>query len=183
LSPRRRTPIRYVGFLRAVNVGARRVDMARLRAELEGLGYDDVSTYINSGNVIFSSPDDPDALTSAIEARLEAAFGFEVATLLRTDDEVAAIAARRPFGAVPEGSTHMVVLLRQPLAETEARAVEGLSRDSDRLRVEGTEVHWLITGKLMDSTLKAKDWKVLGEQATTNRNHTMVVKLANKLAT
>ena len=40
-----------IGFLRAVNLGKRKVEMARLKAVAEGLGYDDVWTYINSGNV------------------------------------------------------------------------------------------------------------------------------------
>ena len=44
-----------VGFLRAVNLGKRKVQMPRLKAAVEGLGYDDVWTYINSGNVVFDA--------------------------------------------------------------------------------------------------------------------------------
>ncbi len=46
---------RFVAFLRAVNVGGRRVEMARARAVLERLGYDDVDSYVNSGNLLFTA--------------------------------------------------------------------------------------------------------------------------------
>jgi uncharacterized protein (DUF1697 family) len=172
---------RYVAFLRAVNVGGRRVAMGRLRDELTALGYDDVSTYINSGNAIFRAGGHRDALVAEIEARLGAAFGFEIPTVLRTDDEVSALAERRPFGPPADGHTHLVVLLRRRPTAAQARAVEALTGDVDRLVVDGTEVHWHIAGKQMDSALKDRDWKALGDQPTTTRNHTMLVKLAAKL--
>lgn len=173
---------RYVAFLRAVNVGKRRVAMAQLREEFETLGYSDVSTYINSGNVIFSAAGRSADLTRAIEERLAKAFGFEIPTFLRTDTQVAAMAARMPFGDVPDGHTHMVVLLRKAPTAAVKRAVEAASNDTDTLVVDGAEVHWLIRGKLGDSTLGRKEWDALGLPLGTSRNATMLAKLAAKLA-
>ena len=69
-----------VGFLRAVNVGKRTVAMARLKAVVENVGYDDVWTYINSGNVVFTGSGRRTALEDRLEAAFEPAFGFAVET-------------------------------------------------------------------------------------------------------
>ena len=82
-----------VAFLRAVNVGKRRVAMADLRRELEGIGLDDVWTHINSGNAVFRSPLGRAKLEARIEACLLDSFGFEVETFVRTAAQVAEVAS------------------------------------------------------------------------------------------
>jgi uncharacterized protein (DUF1697 family) len=157
--------------------------MARLREEFEALGFDEVSTYINSGNVIFSaSASEPTGdLERRIEVRLEEAFGFVVTTFVRTAEEVREVAAYMPFGAVAEGETHMVAFLREPATPAMAQNAQALGSDTDELVVHDREVHWLIHGSFMDTTLKPKHWKALGVQLTTTRNTTMLAKLAAKL--
>lgn len=87
-----------VAFLRAVNVGGRRVEMARLRGVLAGLGLGDVRTYIASGNAFFtSSESDHTALVEHIETGLAEAFGFEIPTILRTVPELRSELAASPF--------------------------------------------------------------------------------------
>ena len=172
---------RYVAFLRAVNVGRRRVDMATVRTVFESLGHGEVSTFLNTGNVVFSATGWRTSLTRPIERALADAFGFEVPTLLRSAAEVRALADRRPFGPIPEGATHMVVLLAVPLPPTAREALEARSDDRDQLVVDGTEIHWRIDGTVLQSGLKDRDWKVVGDQPTTARNHTVMVQLAAKL--
>ena len=172
---------RYVGFLRAVNVGKRRVAMAALREEVEALGYGDVSTYVNSGNVVFSTDVDPAGLEPALEARLLAAFGFEVPTFVRTGDDVARVASTGPFGHVEPEHSHLVVFLRRPLPAATARAVRALSNDTDTLVPDGRELHWHIRGKVLDSSLTPRDWKALGDEPSTSRNVTMLAKLVPRL--
>ncbi len=172
--------MRYVAFLRAVNVGGRRVSMDRLRAVFEELGHERVSTYIASGNVLFDAAGRAANLERAIEEKLEEALGFEVTTFLRRASEVRHAASEKPFGKVPAGKTHMVAFLRRKPTAAERKAIEDRSTPSDRLVVDGREVHWLIDGRMMDSELKQKDWDVLG-QPTTTRNTTMLAKLAAKL--
>jgi uncharacterized protein (DUF1697 family) len=162
-----------------VNVGGRRVSMDRLRAVFEELGYEEVSTYIASGNVLFEAAGRAADLERSIEAKLEDALGFEVTTFLRRASEVRHTAGEKPFGKVPAGKTHMVAFLRRKPTAAERKAIER-STPSDRLIVDGREVHWLIEGRMMDSKLKPKDWEVLG-QPTTTRNTTMLTKLAEKL--
>ncbi len=172
--------MRYVAFLRAVNVSGRRVSMDRLRSAFEELGFERVTTYIASGNVLFEATGRAADLERAIEAKLEEALGYEVLTFLRRANDVCRTASAKPFGKVPAGKTHMVAFLRRKPSAAERKAIEGRSTPSDRLVVDGREVHWLIEGRMMSSELKPKDWAVLG-QPTTTRNTTMLTKLAAKL--
>ncbi|MFJ1936534.1 DUF1697 domain-containing protein [Kitasatospora sp. NPDC088160] len=95
------TTTTYIAFLRAINVGGRTVRMERLRALFAELGLGGVRSYIQSGNVFFTT-DEPDraALTRRIEEHLERSLGYPVPTLLRTVDEVAALLAAEPFKSV-----------------------------------------------------------------------------------
>jgi uncharacterized protein (DUF1697 family) len=171
---------RYVAFLRAINVSGRRVTMDRLRSIFEDLGLEDVSTYIASGNVLFSSTQRPSALESQIQAKLEDELGYEVATYVRSAAQVHKTAAAKPFPEVSAADTHMVAFLRRKPTPAERKAIEGKSGAKDTLVVDGREVHWRIRGPMMDSELKPKDWAVLG-QPTTTRGMTMLAKLAAKL--
>ena len=170
-----------VAFLRAINLGSRRkVAMAHLRREFEGLGFDEVSTFVNSGNVIFSTGRRGRPLERAIEQRLEAACGFEIPTYVRTAAEVHELVAVEPFDVRP-GDTHQVAFLPKKPTAAVGRAVAALSTDTDELVVVGRELHWRIAGGVMDSSLKAGALdRALGVPSTT-RNATMLRKLAAKL--
>ena len=80
----------YVALLRGINVGGNTmVKMADLKACFEDLGLQQVSTYINSGNVLFrSSQTDPRKLEAAIEAALTKQFSYNIRTVVRSLDEI-----------------------------------------------------------------------------------------------
>ncbi|QNS09265.1 DUF1697 domain-containing protein [Streptomyces xanthii] len=102
----------HIAFLRAVNVGSRKVEMARLREVLTGLGLGSVRTYIASGNAFFTSADsDPERLVALIERALEDAFGFEIPTILRTADQLRAELAAAPFGKTPPAADERFSML------------------------------------------------------------------------
>lgn len=102
---------RYVGLLRAVNVGGTgKLPMADLRAMCVEIGFTDVATYIASGNVVFTSDDDGEAVKSALEARLAVYAGKAVPVMIRDADEMAAILAANPFPDVA-GNKAVVVFL------------------------------------------------------------------------
>lgn len=83
---------RYVALLRGINVGGNcRVEMRQLQALCESLGYADVMTYINSGNVIFSSSKTAPAILRELEPALEKTFTFHIPTILRTKQELQTI--------------------------------------------------------------------------------------------
>jgi uncharacterized protein (DUF1697 family) len=89
--------VRYVALLRGINVGqGARVSMADVKTLLEGLGLYDVVTYLNSGNVIFSSELSVSNLTHLLEGEFERRFGSAIPTLVKTSAEVVSIARAIP---------------------------------------------------------------------------------------
>lgn len=173
---------RYVAFLRAVNLGHRRVPMATACAALERLGYDDVGSYVNSGNLLFTSADKAVDCERAIRAELEDVFGFEITTFVRTATQVRALAADQPFGPIAAGHTHFVLLPLNRLSAKDKATVEAMSNDHDEVVVLGGDVHWLIRSKSTETTLGSKQWRdALPDNPTTARNTTMMAKLVTKL--
>ena len=171
---------RRVAFLRAVNVGRRTVQMSRFASALEGLGYRDVWTHINSGNAVFDADGSGGDLEQAIEQALEAEFGFECTTFVRTVAELRKVLDAEPF-ALDEGDTYFVTFLKSTPEAAVARALEASSNEFDTLVVVGRDVHWRMHGKSTDTLLKKQDWAVVGEHASTSRNTTMLRKLVAKL--
>lgn len=118
----------YLALLRGINVGGNNpVPMSALKACLEGLGHQDVLTYIQSGNVIFrADAKDRARLTAEIEQALSAAFGYEARILLRSRTEMEKIIAGAPegFGASPDLYRYDVIFLKEPL--TSAKAMKEL---------------------------------------------------------
>jgi uncharacterized protein (DUF1697 family) len=171
---------RYVAFLRAINVGGRRVAMADLRREVASLGYEDVTTHIASGNVLFTTTATAAAAEAAVEQHLGRALGYPVETFVRTTAQVRAIAAREPF-PVGGGDTHLVGFLQRKPTAGEKRSTEGLSGGPDLLVVQGRELHWRIHGKSMDTAIKPKAMATAIGQPITTRNAVMLRKLAAAL--
>jgi uncharacterized protein (DUF1697 family) len=169
-----------IAFLRAVNLGKRTVGMARLVEIFGPLGFEDVWTHINSGNVVFDGSGPRADIERMIEEALEAEFGFEVTTFVRTATELEHILAAQPF-EVAEGDTYFITFLKTTPSATTARALEAASNDFDTLVVRGRDVHWRMHGKSTDTTVKQKDWKIVGQHGSTSRNITMLRKLGAKL--
>lgn len=89
---------KYVALLRGINVGGKtRVEMPRLKMTFEGLGCKDVSTYINSGNVIFSDERLADDLASLLEAAITQDFGLNVPVVVRSASNIAMLAQKIPL--------------------------------------------------------------------------------------
>ncbi len=90
---------KYIAFLRGINVGGHhKLPMAELREEMAALGFTEVETILNSGNVIFSAPEkDVDTLEEEIAARLQATFEFPVPVLVRRGEEILQLFEKNPF--------------------------------------------------------------------------------------
>jgi len=173
---------RFVAFLRAVNVGKRTVAMAAARQVLEKCGFDDVESFINSGNLIFSADGSATDHEAVIREALENVFGFEITTFVRTARQVHELATAKPFGVIGAGHTHFALLTLTKLTAKEKNAVEAMSNDHDSVLAVGRDVHWLIRSKSTETTLGPKEWKeALPGNPTTARNLTMIAKLAGKL--
>jgi|SRR3954451_8615951 len=174
---------RLIAFLRAINVGGHVVTMATLRKEFEGLGLQDVETFIASGNVIFTSrAKDLFTLEKKIESRLRASLGYEVATFVRTAEQVAALAQYRPFDAAQHAKaiTFCVGFLDRPLDAAAARALMAFKTDIDDFHTKGREVFWLCNKQQSQSTFSNANMERALKVRATFRGMNTVVRLAAK---
>ena len=169
-----------IGFLRAVNVGRRTVAMSKLKGVCEALGYADVQTYVNSGNVVFGTTGSRGTIEQQLERALEDEFGFECTTFVRTPAELRAALALHPFD-VAAGDTYFVTFLKAAPSTEVAAELEAASNDFDTLQVHGRDVHWRMRGKSTDTTLAKKTWNLVGVNGSTSRNITMLRKLVAKI--
>ena len=170
----------YVALLRSVNVaGHGRISMADLTETFLTLGYTDVATYIQTGNVLFRSPGRSAAtLATAIETQVTQDFGHAPAVILRTVPNLARVVATSPFpqqGADP--SRHHVTFLAAPPSKERLAAFTAPPSGRDELTIIGQEVYvhtpdgyagTKLTGALLE--------RRLGVLSTT-RNWNTVTKL------
>ena len=170
----------YVGLLRAINVGGRRkLPMATLRALMDDLGHSEVTTYIQSGNVVFAAAvDDIAELEASIEAAIAEEVGFEVPVTIRTHDELAAAVAANPYleGDVDPARVG-IAFLKDPPAPDRATGIERQDHGPDELVVAGREVHLHCPNGFGQTTLTTTYLeRELGVVATV-RNAKTVAKL------
>jgi uncharacterized protein (DUF1697 family) len=133
----------YLALLRGINVGGKRkVPMDALSRVFSEAGAGSVRTYIQSGNVVFSSiPEDPSALAARLSAMIGERFGFPVPVVLRSRDEIARMVQENPYieeGADPD-TLHVLFLADLPRPDL-VRALDGFRSPPDAFLVQGREV-------------------------------------------
>jgi uncharacterized protein (DUF1697 family) len=167
----------YVALLRAINLGARnKVSMADLRRLVEATGAEDVTTYVQSGNVVLrSSVRSASTLERALEKQIREDLGLDVRVLVRTAAELAGIAAGNPFG--DPAKAYVTFLAEKPDAQR-VRDLDPERSPPDEFRVVGREIYLHCPNGYGPSKLSnAYFEKQLGVAATT-RNWRTVTKLA-----
>ena len=140
---RQRLGSTYVALLRGINLGSHnKVPMPALRALAEDLGYGNVTTYIQSGNMILTSSDTAANTASAIERAIAKEFGIDVAVFVRSRQQLQKVVDGNPFvqqGKAPS-ALHIVFLSAKPKADkVKALAAKDLGREE--VAVEGTEAY------------------------------------------
>jgi uncharacterized protein (DUF1697 family) len=164
-----------VALLRGINVGGRNsVPMAGLRSVLEDMGLEDVTTYIQSGNVVFRSEAHVKSLPAKMEDAIADAFGVRPAVLLRTPAELAKVAESNPFEDTAK--VHVVFLDRKPAAKDTAR-LDPARSPPDVFELVGRELY-LHLGNGAGRTKLTGDYleRTLGVRGT-QRNWNTVLKL------
>ena len=172
--------MRWVAFLRAVNVGGRnKVPMAELRTLLEDAGYGNVRTYIASGNVLLDGPAGRAALGSALERLVADAFGVTTTVMVRKPRDLGAIVAAHPFGS-KTSETHVAFLMKTPAKSAAARLEEAAG--AERVVLAGAEVYLRLQRGVHGSRLSAAQVESLLGVPATLRNWRTVVALAELAA-
>jgi uncharacterized protein (DUF1697 family) len=170
---------RYVGFLRAINVGGRIVKMDELRSLFRAMKLAEVETFIASGNVLFTTAStDAAALETRIEKHLAKALGYTSEIFLRTPAELAAIVALPPFPGAETARVTYVGFLRDTPSRSQVAAVTALGSDKDDFHVVGRELHWITRAAVGETTVSGPRLARALGGPTTLRNITTVRKLA-----
>jgi uncharacterized protein (DUF1697 family) len=126
---------RYVCLLRGINVGGRNpVAMADLRATFEAAGFEEVRTYIQSGNVLFETNRPAKELEGSIEAALEERFGIPLVVVVRSERQLRDVVAKAPAGFGTDPATYYsdAVFLKAPLTAGQAMRVVTTREGVDR---------------------------------------------------
>ena len=176
---------RYIAFLRAINVGGHVVKMDHLRRFFEAMGFSDVETFIASGNVVFrSAAKNGKALEGKIGTKLREALGYEVATFIRTDAELAAIAKHQPFrqSQLDKAVTFCVAFLVEPLDKKAVQKLMVLRTEIDDFHVHGREIYWLSRNKQSESVISNAVFEKTIGAPSTMRGVNTVRKMAAKYA-
>ena len=170
---------RHVALLRGINVGrAKRVAMADLRALVAALGYQDVRTLLNSGNVVFTVPGtlrgDPAArIEQAIAGRL----GISSRVTVLTSAEVAAVISDNPLGSIAENPSRLLVyVLTDPKDRSKLTPLAGQKWGSDAFALGGRVAYLWCPEGILESKLAVAIDRALGD-AVTARNWNTMTKL------
>lgn len=171
----------YVALLRGINVGGKhRVNMAELSRTLNEAGFENVRTYIQSGNVLFEADGDETELCERMEQVIEKRFGFPIPAILRTSQELQAILDGCPFTAeeiqaaeAASGveSLHVCMLLFEPALEA-VEKLKAFPSSGDRFVIRGRDIYLLLQNGVHNSKLAAQVSKI-GTSVTMRNFKTM----------
>ncbi|MDX6507982.1 MAG: hypothetical protein QOG06_2626 [Gaiellaceae bacterium] len=163
----------HIVLLRGINIGPRnRVSMPDLRSALEEAGFKDVQTYLQSGNVVLTSAATPDSVRRKVEKLIADRFGLEIAVVVRSRAQLAAVVKRNPLGKVAkEPKRYQVTFLSAKLSAKVVRELEEAAAAGEQVVVAGREVYawhpkaiarsklWTkLAGKGLGVTATSRNW-------------------------
>jgi uncharacterized protein (DUF1697 family) len=174
----------YVALLRAVNVGGTgKLPMADLRKVLDGLGFKNVETYIQSGNVVFDAVGSPAKVRAAIAVELQKLMGAPVEVMVRTHEDLSRIIAANPFAAeaAADGARVHVAFLGGPAATGAQGALAGIVTKyparRDRFHLAGDVLYLHLPDGAAETKFSGKTLDRAMGVAGTGRNWNTVLKL------
>lgn len=141
------TMAKYVAFHRAINVsGTKLIKMVHLKQLFEEMGFKNVATYIQSGNVYFETAKTAnETLSQKIEKHLHKSLGFEVETMVRSIEELEAISKKDPYKKIEDDGNTVVYIgfLSDEPTKEDVQILQGFNNAVDECTVIGTEVYIL----------------------------------------
>lgn len=173
----------YIALLRGINVGGHNIiKMSDLKEALEAIGFCEVRTYIQSGNIIFKSDEEDATLQTKIETKIEATFGFPVKVILRTLAELEEIILDCPFlkdeiseaESLSDKECLYVALMSTVPKKEKAEYLNAYRSESDDYRIIGRNVYLLFRNSIrnsklannvqkLDASATVRNWKTLSK--------------------
>jgi uncharacterized protein (DUF1697 family) len=173
--------MRYIALLRGINVGGNTmIKMDDLKAEFRTLGFENVTSYINSGNIAFDvAKSDESKLVQKLETAIEERFGRAVAVMVREQQEIARIIESNPFAGSFESHKEMHVLfLKEDLPTEKAGQLTSSALPGERYEVRGREIYAHLPQGVANSLLTKGFFEKKPRVSATARNWRTVQKLA-----
>lgn len=167
-------------FLRGMNLGGRRLTNDELRTAVAACGYEDVTAYQASGNLVIRADDAEASLAAALEDGLEAQLGYPVPAFVRSAAELQRLARSEPFGGSQLDASkgkRQVILLRDRPDETVLSEVQALVPDTEVVVPDARELHWLPAGGMSDSPMDLRRLDTV-TGGTTIRTHGTLQRMA-----
>lgn len=176
-----------VSLLRGINVsGQKKVPMKELKTLYEELGFTDVSTYIQSGNVIFGTTEKAlDKLPKKVEQKIKAHFGFDVSVIHRTPEQLKAVLQNNPFlneKDLQENKLYVAFMAGTPEAAHVEKA-QTYQTEADRFAVMGQETYLYLPDGYGNSKLHNNFFESKLHVVATTRNWRTVNILYNMALT
>jgi uncharacterized protein (DUF1697 family) len=171
--------LRQVALLRGINLGSHnRIAMPALREALDDAGYEDVETYVQSGNLVLSSSEKAAALEASLERLIKKHFQLTIPVVVRTRAQLAGVVKLNPLGDVAsDPKRYQVAFLRSKLSSDAAKALNAAAIEPERVVIKGHEVYaWHPEGVARSKLWATVASKKLGVDATA-RNWTTVTTL------
>jgi uncharacterized protein (DUF1697 family) len=163
----------YVAFLRGINLGpTNKISMPELRAMAEDLGYTDVATYINSGNLIFTSSKKAAALEREISAGIGKRFGTKTDVAVRTPAQLRKILDANPY---PDGSPSQVAVafLTKAAPAGAKEKVAAIATEAEPFTFAGSEVYVHYSNGMGRSKLAENFSSIIGVSSTVRNVNTV----------
>jgi len=164
----------YIAMLRGINVGGhKRIKMDRLRHSFEALGFEQVKTYIQSGNVVFKTrKTSTSALSKKIEEKIAGDFGFSVSVISRSSDELEKTIRENPFlkeRGIDPAKFHVMFLSNSPAPDALRKLAE-LTASPDQCRCSDWEIYFYFPNGVSQSVLMKSPVDRILAVVTTTRN-------------
>jgi uncharacterized protein (DUF1697 family) len=173
--------MRYIALLRGINVGGKHMlKMEALRATFSSLGFENVASYINSGNLSFdTSTADDGKLARMIHDAVEDEYGYDISVMVRSLAEMEEIIANNPYSGQFENHKDLhIFFLDRELSADEQKLLLEKNSDNEMITVSGRTIYYFLKISIIDSVLgKGFIDKKLKVPATA-RNWRTVQKLA-----
>ena len=169
----------YIALLRGINVsGHKKIKMPDLKAIFETLGFTNVRTYIQSGNVVFESNSAED-LGSKISAKIQEQFGFEVSVICRTAEEMEQVIKRNPYSEMVgfEAEKLYVTFLQETPSAEKLEALKAFTFEPEMYTVSGKEIYVYCFNGYGNTKLENSFFEKKLKVAASTRNWRTVNKL------
>lgn len=152
--------------------------MADLKATCERLGFDKVRTYIQSGNLIFTSDKRNPELENHLERAIMERFGFDVPVIVRDSEELQTSIDKNPFfdRNADTGQLHLTFLKEEPAEENKEKILSS-NYEPDQFEIDGKDIFIFCTGKYHKSKLTNDFFEKKLKTVATTRNWKTVLKL------